>query len=81
MFVGSREPHYILMTLEVLKLALVGKPPSAECPAGIQAPPDEDVLPAPKLLGTILQHCPGRVSCLQGMLRGRENGHVLMITR
>jgi hypothetical protein len=51
-FLGSREPHYAAMTLEVVKLALVGNP-DATPPR--QPPPDEDVLPAPKLLGTILQ--------------------------
>ena len=51
-FVSSREPHFAAMTLEVVKLALVGSP-DATPPR--QPPPDEDVLPAPKLLGTILQ--------------------------
>lgn len=62
---GSREPHYAAMTVEVVKLALVGSP---EATPPRQPPPDEDVLPAPKLLGTILQVSRQYTSRLSGEL-------------
>jgi len=86
-FLNTKEPHnYLLMTMEVLKLTLG----DLECSPPKTPFPDDDTVPAPKLIGTILQHCPGQVDeCVEPMLmmalrrlQGAERNHFkcLLIT-
>ena len=46
----AQDPNYLAMTLEVLKLALHDSKVH-----------ETDAMPAPKLIGTVLQHCRGQV--------------------